>query len=525
MYKEYFGLKEPPFSIAPDPHYLYMSDKHREALAHLLYGINSDNGFVLLTGDVGTGKTTVCRCLLEQLPENSNIAFILNPKLTVKELLGTICDELGIIYPEGNSSNKVFIDKINHYLLDADAKGRRTVLILEEAQNLSPYVLEQVRLLTNLETNERKLLQIIMVGQPELNEMLSRPELRQLKQRITARYHLGPLTRQDVAVYVVHRLSIAGVEKRIFSPSSLGRLFRLSKGIPRMINLLCDRAMLGTYVQGKDMVDVSTLNKAAREVFGERVKSGKRKAGWALAVLIIIAGLVAGASAYYTIRTRPVEKKTSEPAKVNAPQLPAGLPVENSEGVAYTALFRKWGITKQYQEDIPPCQQAASFGLECLQGIDNLNNLIKMNRPAVLKLFDDQGREFYVALTELQQEKAIVESGHETRTVDVKEIEKRWRGYYSLLWEVPPGYQGDIYPGSKGIDIAWLDMQLAAIQGRKAHKKKVPVYDGDLVGQVRNFQLSEGLDQDGTVGPRTIIHLNNAAGSRAPKLLQKQGET
>ncbi|MDH4232436.1 MAG: AAA family ATPase [Nitrospirota bacterium] len=525
MYKDYFGLKELPFSIAPDPHYLYMSDTHREALAHLLYGINSDNGFVLLTGDVGTGKTTVCRCLLEQLPENSNIAFIINPKLSVKELLATICDELGIQYPEGNISNKVFIDNINHYLLEANAKGRRTVLILEEAQNLSPYVLEQIRLLTNLETNQRKLLQIIMIGQPELSEMLSRPELRQLKQRITARYHLGPLTRQEVASYVGYRLSKAGGERTIFPSSTLDRLFRLSKGIPRMINLLCDRALLGTYVQGRDMVDAATMNRAAGEVFGETVKSEKRKTGWALAVLIIIAGLVAGASAYYNFRAKTEEIKPTASLTLNSPQLPAGLPFENSEGFAYSALFRKWGITKQYQEDIPPCQQAASFGLECLKGIDNLNNLIKLNRPAVLKLHDDQGREFYVALTELRQEQATVESGHETRTVDVKEIEKRWRGDYVLLWEVPPGYRGDIFPGSRGVAIDWLDLQLAAIQGRKASVKKKSLYDPNLVGQVKNYQLSEGLMPDGTVGPLTVIHLNNAAGSRAPKLLQKQGES
>src|SRR5512135_825081 len=241
MYKEYFGLKESPFSIAPDPHYLYMSDNHREALAHLLYGINSDNGFVLLTGDVGTGKTTICRCLLQQLPANSNVAFILNPKVTVDELLATICDELGIGYPPGNTSNKVFIDRINAYLLEANTKGQRIVLIVEEAQNLSTEVLEQIRLLTNLETNVRKLLQIIMVGQPELNELLARPELRQLKQRITARYHLRPLTKQELSSYVLHRLSVAGVNRKLFPSSTIDRLYQLSGGIPRVINLLCDR--------------------------------------------------------------------------------------------------------------------------------------------------------------------------------------------------------------------------------------------------------------------------------------------
>ena len=199
MYKEYFGLKENPFSIAPDPHYFYMSEGHREALAHLVYGINSDGGFILLTGEVGTGKTTVCRCLLEQLPENTEIAFILNPKLTVEELLAAICDEFGIRYPEGNRSNGVFVSAIYEYLLHIPEKGRRAILVIEEAQNLSLEVLEQIRLLTNLETSQRKLLQIILLGQPELREMLAQPQLRQLSQRVTARYHLGPLSQDETS--------------------------------------------------------------------------------------------------------------------------------------------------------------------------------------------------------------------------------------------------------------------------------------------------------------------------------------
>jgi general secretion pathway protein A len=245
-----------------------MSEGHQEALAHLVYGINSDGGFVLLTGEVGTGKTTVCRCLLEQVPGDSDIAFILNPKLTTEELLATICDELGIGCPQGNTSIKVFVDRINTYLLDAHARGRRTVLIIEEAQNLSPDVLEQVRLLTNLETDKRKLLQIIMLGQPELADMLSRPELRQLAQRITARYHLGPLSKKDVSAYVAHRLSVAEGKGPLFPDPVVGRIFKLSNGIPRLVNVLCDRALLGAYVQGKENVDIHTVNSAAAEVFG-----------------------------------------------------------------------------------------------------------------------------------------------------------------------------------------------------------------------------------------------------------------
>ena len=209
MYTAYFGLYESPFSIAPDPLYLYMSEHHREALAHLQYGIKIDGGFVLLTGEVGAGKTTLCRSLLEQLPEDVDIAYILNPKVSVIELLETICDELHIERPEEVSIKKL-VDRINTRLLDANARGRKTVLIIDEAQNLSIEVLEQLRLLTNLETNRYKLLKIVLLGQPELLQILNRMEMRQLSQRITARCHLGPLDAADVGAYVRHRLEIAG---------------------------------------------------------------------------------------------------------------------------------------------------------------------------------------------------------------------------------------------------------------------------------------------------------------------------
>ncbi|MBF0559872.1 MAG: AAA family ATPase [Nitrospirae bacterium] len=297
MYKEHFGLKETPFSIAPDPRYLYMSDGHQEALAHLLYGIKGDGGFILLTGEVGTGKTTVCRCLLEDLPDTVDVAFILNPKLNAVELLASICDELGIRYPKGSKSEKVFIDRINAYLLESHAKGRRTILIIEEAQNLSEDVLEHVRLLTNLETNERKLLQIVMIGQPELLEKLERPELRQLAQRITARYHLGPLTRAEVSAYVSHRLAVAGARGTLFTSSTLDSLFRLTGGIPRLINVVCDRALLGAYVQGQERADGHTLDKAAKEVFGTHGTASRRKMTRRWAVAAAAALLVCAAIA------------------------------------------------------------------------------------------------------------------------------------------------------------------------------------------------------------------------------------
>ncbi len=525
MYKEYFGLKESPFSIAPDPHYLYMSDNHREALAHLLYGINSDNGFVLLTGDVGTGKTTVCRCLLAQLPENSNIAFILNPKVTVDELLATICDELGIGYPPGNISNKVFIDSINDYLINANKKGRRIVLIVEEAQNLRPEVLEQIRLLTNLETNERKLLQIIMLGQPELNELLARPELRQLTQRITARYHLGPLTKQELAAYVLHRLSVAGVNRKLFPSRTIDRLFHLSGGIPRMINLLCDRALLGTYVQGKSMVDLSTLNKAAREIFGELGdrRQMKKTFSWAIISLLLIVCGTALAATYFSYESKLFEGNKTETPQMHVSQWPADLPLDRDQTLAFQALFKQWEIPYKNKGDA--CHQAEAKGLRCMGELGSLSSIMKLNSPAVLKLFDDQGKEFYVTLAMIKGRIATIEVGDERRTVDLKEIEHRWLGDYTLLWRVPSTYRGDIHPGMTGPDVHWLDMQLAVIQGREARTGEVLTYDAQLINQVKKFQISEEMVPDGIVGPQTIIHLNTSTGIKAPRLVQRQGET
>ena len=317
MYQSYFGLAEAPFSIAPDPRYLYMSQRHQEALAHLLYGVNGEGGFVLLTGEVGAGKTTVCRCLLEQIPESCDVAYIFNPKLTVAELLSTICVEFGIACPPGNTSIKVFVDCINAYLLDAHARGRHTVLIIDEAQNLSADVLEQMRLLTNLETNQRKLLQIILLGQPELATMLARPELRQLAQRIVARYHLGPLTKQEVAAYVRHRLEVSGTQRQLFPAALMGRLYRLSGGVPRIINVLCDRALLGAYVQGKERVDRATLAQAAREVLHRPMSQIRTRLLTFLAGLALLAGgalaIMAAVMAYQ--QTQPDSKTLAAPTQ------------------------------------------------------------------------------------------------------------------------------------------------------------------------------------------------------------------
>jgi len=276
MYMRFFGLKQEPFSLAPDPRYLYMSKRHREALAHLLYGVGGGGGFVLLSGEIGAGKTTVCRCFLEQIPKRCNVAYIFNPKLTVLELVKSICDEFHIPAPKvrGQATVKTYVDALNDFLLRTHAVGQNNVLIIDEAQQLSAEVLEQLRLLTNLETNERKLLQIVLIGQPELRTMLERPDLEQLAQRVIARFHLKALTAKETEHYIRHRLSVAGMTRAIpFDRKALQRIHEISRGVPRRINLLCDRVMLGAYAHGKHTIDQAMAEKAGREVFGRMPNS------------------------------------------------------------------------------------------------------------------------------------------------------------------------------------------------------------------------------------------------------------
>ena len=534
MYKKHFGLTYLPFSIAPDPRYLYMSDQHREALAHLVYGVTTDGGFVLLTGEVGAGKTTVCRCLLEQVPEKTDIAFIINPKVTVDELLASICDEIGIRYPEGTTSNKVFVDRINDYLLDAHARGRKTVIVIEEAQNLSAEVLEQVRLLTNLETNERKLLQIIMLGQPELRDMLARPELRQLSQRITARYHLGPLSEKEVDPYVAHRLAIAGVSKRLFSPSAMRLLYRLSSGVPRLINLLCDRALLGAYVQDKSQVTSATLRKAAVEVFGRTPLLGNWSPLRIALVIILVISCGAALAFFYTggaftqpapVAQKPAPAVQTPPApKLDTLERPAGLSRKQSRQAAYGILFSTWGLTIGTGEIDETCRAIEQKGMQCLASTGNLNVLRRLNRPAILKLQDDKGEEYYVTLTALQAETARVHVGSEKRNVPVSEIENYWFGDFTMVWLVPSEYRGAIKPGDRGPAVQWLAAQFAALEGREPARQPTQVYDAGLLKQVKRFQIAEGLRPDGIVGPQTILRLPASSKDGSPLLLAGDGK-
>ncbi len=341
MYQEYFHLHGRPFAITPDPRYLFLSERHREALAHLLYGVRVSGGFVQLTGEVGTGKTTVCRALLEQLPEDVDVALILNPRLSSLELVATLCDELGVDYPRDVASIKTLTDCLNRHLLENHARGRRTVVIIDEAQNLGADVLEQVRLLTNLETAEHKLLQIILVGQPELRDLLGRRDLRQLAQRITARYHLGALSAAETRAYVEHRLAVAGADPRqgLFTRAALNQVYRLTGGIPRLVNILCDRALLGAYSANRPRVNPTIVRRAAAEVLPHAgTTAGSRRArpvwglGMALAILALSLLLLRQSAwhpppAAQTSRTRAPEVaagRGQEPRTLAVPPAPTG---------------------------------------------------------------------------------------------------------------------------------------------------------------------------------------------------------
>jgi len=526
MYLSYFGLSEAPFSIAPDPRYLYMSQRHQEALAHLLYGVNAGGGFVLLTGEVGAGKTTVCRCFLEQIPASCDVAYIFNPKLTVAELLSTICVEYGIEVPPGNTSIKVYIDCINAYLLDSHAKGRHTLLIIDEAQNLSADVLEQLRLLTNLETSQRKLLQIILLGQPELAEMLSRPELRQLAQRIIARYHLGPLSKNEVATYVQHRLDVSGAVRQLFPAVLMGSLYRLSRGIPRIINVLCDRALLGAYSQGKERVDRATLKQAAYEVFHN--PAAERRS----LLRPLLAGLLLASTVFAVARYETAEH-AAPPAKVEVREVspkpvaaladvlewPATQPITDSDGMAYAALFKTWGA--KYKEG-DECKQAQAAGLRCMKERGWLEDLRRLNLPAVLTMRDEQGQEFSATLTGLDDKSATFVIGGENRKVALGVLAAQWSGHYTLLWRKPPVASKKLRAGDYGPDIKWLGIQLAQLDGKTLDASSKPLFDETMVQQVKQFQLVQGLKPDGVVGAQTMMRLSVAADTTAPKLIQEK---
>jgi len=540
MYAQYFGLSERPFSLAPDPRYLYLSDVHREALAHLLYGIGEGGSFVVLTGEVGTGKTTVCRALLEQLPVDVDVAMIFNPRLTSVEMVSLVCDELQIQYPAGTTSLKVLVDALSRALLDAHARGRRTVLIIDEAQNLSSRVLEEIRLLTNLETTKEKLLQVILIGQPELADHLARPNLRQLAQRVTARYHLRPFTEAETHRYVQHRMEIAGQRQPIFTRLSVRTAHRLSRGIPRLLNTICDRALLGAYATGQTRVKEQIVRRAAKEVMGRRSLRRPWILGAATAAVVVVLGgtlaLLASRGlssmgAWPPFLTWSLRAQTPTPGSAvaaTAVEPPKGEPtlalilgdpsITADRASAFATLYRLWQLDAPTGPADLGCEFGRRAGLRCLSRTGTWTVLRRLNLPAVLELTTPDGAKHYVVVSELDGDRATLRVGERRLTLPTAEIERFWDGPFVMVWKAPLTGPLPLQPGIRSRDVVWLREKLAAIDGTSSAADGA-LYDDELKKRVATFQQSESLTPDGIAGEETLVRLTAAPpGGSTPSL-------
>jgi general secretion pathway protein A len=563
MYLSFFGLSEKPFAITPDPRYLYLSERHAEALAHLLYGVNESGGFIQLTGEVGTGKTTVVRTLLSRVPHHADVAVILNPRVTPVEFLLTICEELGLIIAEGDrDSVKQMVDALNQRLLAAHADGRRIIVIVDEAQNLSAEVLEQVRLLTNLETPTQKLLQIILIGQPELRELLDRTDLRQLAQRITGRYHLEPLSREETHGYVRHRLRVAGAAEEIFTPSALTEVHRLAAGIPRVINVTCDRALLGAYTQQNRKVSAGLVRRAAGEVYGRSFMpswlgwlagcvalagvAGAGLAGWQLwqkqifpwhtvhakapsaaappkaastpgtAAMAPVATTATGATMAPVATAMPAVKQPA-PEAVSINALLETNSANTTDAAAFRRLLSLWGTAMA--DDKNPCGQAAKAGLSCLDQRGSWAQVRALNRPAILTLTDDHGQRHRVVLSGLDDRYATLNLGEHNQRVAIDEVSRDWFGEFTVVWKPKTARTRLLSVGMQGDEVRWLRRSLNALQGAASDPEHGDVYDEELAIAVQNFQREHRLNVDGIAGVQTQVVLDTALAEPGSPLL------
>ena len=561
MYTSFFGLNEKPFSITPDPRYLFMSERHGEALAHLVYGVTESGGFIQLTGEVGTGKTTLVRTLLlNRMPDNADVAVILNPQLSALEFLASICEELGVEGQDEPYSSKALIDALNRHLLAAHAAGRRTILVVDEAQNLARDVLEQVRLLTNLETSKQKLLQIILIGQPELRELLARNDLRQLAQRITGRYHLEPLSRDETARYIEHRLKVAGALGEVFDSAGKREVYRLSEGVPRLVNVICDRALLGAYAKETRRVGKRLVRRAAREVRGGPAAGSLP--GWLVPALGVAAVAVVGISTWLLAgRIEPTgsdleavpaaaatsavtqstvasagdapsspESGADTPRATETLSSPASDPEETLDDqlrlagdityleTAFGSLFELWGVPFD-SDGTAACEQAADRGLACHRQRGSWSSLRQLDRPAILTLTDTRGTNHEIVLIALSGEVAELSIAGVRVTHPVRDVSELWFGEFQLLWQ--PAGPITLAPGMNDPGVRWLRQSLAEIDERyRADPVDSPLFDTTLESRVREFQRDHRIDVDGFAGGQTQIIINSLlAFDGTPRLL------
>lgn len=525
MYKDHFKLRTMPFSIAPDPSYFYLSNQHREALTLLRHALEHGGGIALLTGEVGAGKTTVCRRLLDELPGHVDVALIHNPRLTAHELLLTICQELRIVEAVDQSPPAELQRLVAERLARSAEAGRITLLIIDEAQSLRSEVLEQMRLLYTTGERGDAGLRIVLIGQPELKELLARPENARFNEVIAMRHHLGPLDRSDVGGYVQHRVEVAGGKQRIFPRRLMSRLHRMSQGLPRVINLICDRALLGAFVLGKVAVNGRILAEAHAEALGqERAWARRRRmipvalgglglavAGVCFAVVLRTPTATAGTSVLpqAALDTALTDLNPTDPS-----DWPAGMSGRNSEALAYAALLKRWDVSAT---DDLPCNLPIRTGLRCVQGRDEFDDLRRLNAPAVLVLMDRRGRKMHVALMQVQRNQAVLQLGDTVRRVPVSAVESQWTRQYTLLWRPPSALSATVGVGSSGPSVEWIRERVA--QWKSLDPGALPhTLDGPLKTQLQAFQTFEGLRATGAGDLRTLVHLATRTEQGAPVL-------
>lgn len=533
MYHSYFGIEEQAFSIAVNPRYMYMSAQHREALAHLLYGVKS-GGFVMLTGEVGTGKTTTIRCLLEQLPSNADVAMVMNPAASARDLMCSICDEFGVSYHADETSLKILTDKLNAFLLSNHSQGRNSIVLIDEAQLLRISTLEQIRLLTNLESNTQKMLQIILVGQPELNDLLAKPALRQLSQRITARYHLRPLNVDETKAYIRHRLSVAGMPpgRDPFPENVVKKVHSISGGIPRLINILCDRMLLGAYTRETTAVDAHICQQASAEVLGDPrerdfKKAPKNAAPWIYSgAAVVIVGIFVVAAVYLLSGTEPVpEPVVKAPAatvEVVKPELTQTAWYRNRDKALAGLLNYTHGLENA---QIYPCWQASKNGLHCeTLEARTWTDFLAINRPAVLTLNTPTRHEAFVTVVAIEDNTASAWIDGELVSVSLDELGTLWTGEYTIAWARPEMFETAIGLGSSGPLVDWLAGRFSRLDGQDKPLAKGS-FNKALEERVKLFQRHYGLVDDGLAGMQTLLRLGEALGeSRVLREVKPAGE-
>jgi general secretion pathway protein A len=532
MYREFFRLQHKPFTLAPDPRFMFMARSHREALAHLLYGIQEGHGFIEVVGQVGTGKTTLCRTLLDQVGYDAEVAFIFNPSPSEIELLQAIHREFGLA--TGAKTRTELVAELNRFLLQKKAEGRRVLLVIDEAQNLEPDVLEQIRLLSNLETDSAKLIQIVLIGQPELDDALARSDLRQLRQRITVRWRLRPFDREEVAQYVEHRLSVAGnPNSGIFSRGALRALHRRSAGIPRLINSIADRAMLGAYSRGRHRVSAGEVRRAASELPGAKRDSWLRALGLrtSTAAFLLGAGLATGTVAgallgrpQIAVHARaagdPPPVSAVQPAQALEPRL-SQLGSERSSSLALDTLLGYWG----YPQAAAHATEPGSYP-EAVRAISRLNVLsqdsllervLLLDLPAVLELEVAPGELRYAALVGADGSGNVdLALGREHFVLAPADLERLWTRRTIYLWNNYKSLPA-LEAGMSGSAVRWVQARLTDL-GFLSPGDPSGEYDLLTIDAVREFQRARSLEVSGNVDAPTLIALYQALDYDTPRL-------